>query len=395
MNDASPTTLAAAGTFADFGAAVRHEFALDFAAAHLNHGSFGATPRVVLAEQDRWRARMEREIGAFFMHDRPALLRAAAARLAAYIGAAGEDVVFVDNATTGAMAVLGSLTLAPGDEILVTSQTYGAVAKIARHVAARAGAQVAEAALPFPVEDPAEIVGAVTRALSPRTRLAVLDHIASPTAVAMPLAALIAACRAAGARVLVDGAHAPGMVPLDLPALGADWYTGNGHKWLCAAKGCAFLWARRPAQDGLHPAMISHGYGEGFVAEFDWTGTRDLSPALSLGAALDFRARYGDARIMAHNRALAGDAAQRLVRRWGTNTGMPPALAGSMTMVALPARFRGDQAAAVALRRRLWDEARIDVLILALAGNFWARLSAQIYNTMEDYDRLGSALDAL
>jgi isopenicillin-N epimerase len=293
------------------------------------------------------------------------------------------------------MAVLGSLPLRAGDEVLITSHTYAAVAKQARHLAARAGAIVVEAALPFPTEDASQLVAAVARALTPRTRLAVLDHVTSPTALVMPLAPLIAACRATGARVLIDGAHAPGMLPLDIPRLGADWYAGNAHKWLCAAKGCGFLWARREAQAGLHPAVISHGYGEGFLAEFDWTGTRDLSPFLSIGAALEFRDRHGDARIMAHNRALADAAARHLGERWGTRIGMPPALAGAMTMVALPRHFAGDQAAAIALRRRLWDEARIDVPILVHGGAFWARLSAQIYNTMDDYDRLAAAIEAM
>ncbi len=374
----------------EFGAAMRAEFALDFAAAHLNHGSFGATPRAVLAAQDEWRRRMERRIGAVFTYDLPLLLRAAAGRLADFIGAEAGDLVFVDNATTGVAAVLGSLRLGAGDEILVTNETYGAVRKAAQFLAQRSGAALIEADLPFPAESADAIGAALTPCLSPRTRLAILDHITSPTATIMPVATMAAACRGNGTKVLIDGAHAPGMVPLDVPGLGADWYVGNAHKWLMAPKGCGFLWARGEAQHELHPAVISHGFGNGFTAEFDWTGTRDPSPCLSVGAAIDFRARFGEARIMAHNRELAERAAVMLSRQWRMRRSTA-VLQGAMAMVALPPHLSGDQDAADRLRGSLWNEHRIDVPVISWYGSFWLRISAQIYNTMTDYERLARA----
>jgi isopenicillin-N epimerase len=223
------------------GAAIRHEWNLDPAFLTVNHGSFGATPRVVLAAEAAWRRRMEAQPTRFFAHELPAALRGAAARLAGFLGARGEDLVFVENATSGCNAVLRSLTFAPGDEILVLDHGYGAVVKAARHAAARAGARVVEAAIPFPGTDDDRVVASVTAALTPCTRLAVLDHVTSASALVLPLARMAASCHAAGVPVLADGAHAPGNIDLDVPAIGADWYAGNCHKWLCAPKGCGFL----------------------------------------------------------------------------------------------------------------------------------------------------------
>ena len=220
---------------------------------NVNHGSFGATPRVVLAAQSTWRRRMETQPGAFMARRLPAALRAAAAALGALTGGAAADIALIENATSGCNAVLHSLPLQQGDEVLILSHVYGAVRNIVRHVADRAGACVVEAPLPFPGTTAEGILSALAAALSPRTRLAVLDHITSPSALVLPVARMAALCRAAGVPVLIDGAHGPGQVALDLPAIGADWYVGNCHKWLMAPKGAAFLWAAPHRQAGLHP----------------------------------------------------------------------------------------------------------------------------------------------
>jgi isopenicillin-N epimerase len=372
----------------EFGQAVRHHWTLDWNATHLNHGSYGATPKPVLAAQDAVRQDMERAIGDFF-RQLPKRLRGGAAELGAYLGAEGKDIAFVDNATAGAQAVIGSLTLEPGDEILINDQTYNAVKNIVRHEAARSGAKVVEIVLPFPVEDDgSSIVEAFAAALSPRTRLVVLDHITSATAVVMPLERLTEAAHKVGALVFVDGAHGPGQVPVELGELGADFYTGNCHKWLCGAKGAAFLWAKPEHQAWLHPAVVSHGLGQGFTAEFDWTGTKDPSPYLSVPAALAFRQSFGDSRIKARNRELAEAAGAELARTWKTRLGAPPALAGSMRMIRLPI----DSGGAPETRLRLWERHRIDVPVNALAGGLWVRISAQLYNEPEDYRRLGRAV---
>lgn len=376
----------------EFGQAVRHFWTLDWSATHLNHGSYGATPKPVLAAQDVVRQDMERTIGDFFSRQLPRRMRSAAAELAEYLGAEPDDIVFVDNATAGAQAVLGSIELKPGDEILINDQTYNAVKNIARHEAGRAGARVVEVTLPFPVEDDGtSIVDALTAGLTDRTRLVILDHITSATAIVMPVERLVQACHAVGALVLIDGAHAPGQVALHLMDLGCDFYTGNCHKWLSAPKGAAFLWARREHQPWLHPPVVSHGLGQGFIAEFDWTGTRDPSSYLAVPAALSFRQTFGDSRIKARNRALAEEAGAYLAEAWKTRTGAPAALAGSMRMVKLPLA----SGAAPDLRLRLWQDHRIDVPVNALDGGLWVRVSAQLYNEMDDYRRLAEAVSRL
>ncbi len=373
----------------EFGQAVRHFWTLDWSATHLNHGSYGATPKPVLAAQDTVRQEMERTIGDFFNRQLPKRMRSAAAELAGYLDAETDDVVFVDNATAGVQSVIGSIELKPGDEILINDQTYNAVKNIARHEAARAGAKVVEVTFPFPVEDDGEsIVDAFKAGLSPRTRLALLDHITSATAVVMPVERLIAAAHDAGALVLVDGAHAPGQVNLDLPALGADFYTGNCHKWLSAPKGAAFLWAKRAYQPWIHPPVVSHGLGKGFVAEFDWTGTRDPSSYLAVPAALAFRQTFGDSHIKARNRALADEAGRYLAETWKTRLGSSASLAGCMRMIELPVKT----GTAPDLRLKLWQDHRIDVPVNALADGIWVRISAQLYNEMDDYRRLAAAI---
>ncbi|HEV3286510.1 MAG TPA: aminotransferase class V-fold PLP-dependent enzyme [Steroidobacteraceae bacterium] len=374
--------------------ASRDEWLLDPEVAFLNHGSFGATPRTVLAEQDRWRVRMERHPTHFMSEELPPALRAAAARLAAFVGARADDLVFAENATAGCNTVLRSLRLAPGDEILVTDHGYPAVRKAAEHAAARAGARVVEALVPFPLGDAAQVVAAVAARLGPRTRLAILDHVTSPTAVIFPLPELVAVCRPAGAPVLIDGAHAPGMLSLDVPSLGADWYTGNCHKWLMAPKGSGFLWAAPERQADTHPLVISHGFGQGFTAAFDWIGTRDPTAWLSVPAAIDFHERFGGARLRERNVALAREQATLLAQTWKTERGAPDALTGSMAAVRLPLREPATAERAQELRKKLFEDRRLEVPVTAFAGALWARISAHAYNRPADYARLAACFRA-
>ena len=367
----------------EYGRAVRGEWGLDPDFLTLNHGSYGATPLVVRAAQDEWRARLEAQPTRFFRAIYPAAIRAAAGELAAFVGAAAEDLAFVENATTGCNAVLRSLRLEAGDEILVLAHVYGAVRNTVRFVCERSGAVMVEVAVPFPRPVAEDITDAVAAAITPRTRIAVMDHITSASALVLPIREIVAACHARGVPVLVDGAHAPGHVDLDLTALDADWYTGNCHKWLNAAKGCAFLWARRDRQADLHPVTISHGYGQGFVAEFDWTGTFDPSAYLSVGAALAFHARLGGSALRARNAALAFAAARLVAGRLGTETGGGNAVSGAMGLVRLPVPAE----AVPAVRERLLALGT-DTPVHALGGAAWLRLSAQAYNEMADFEAL-------
>jgi isopenicillin-N epimerase len=368
--------------------APRSEWLLDPDVTFLNHGSFGATPRAVLVEQDRWRARMEQHPTGFMAYDLPAALRAAATRLAEFVGSADRDLVFVENATVGCNAVLNAFQLKAGDEILVTDHCYPAIRKAAEHVALRAGARVIEATMPLPLGDGASIVAAVGSRCGPRTRLAILDHVTSPTAVVCPIHELTSLCHSRGAAVLVDGAHAPGMLALDIPAIGADWYVGNCHKWLMAPKGSGFLWTSPARQADTHPLVISHGYGQGFTAEFDWTGTRDPSAWLAIPAAIDFHERLGGPSLRAHNTALARDAATLIAQRWRSERATPDPLTESMAAVRLPTSGAATLHRALELRRLLFDRHRIEVAINPFGGALWVRISAQAYNELRDYERL-------
>ena len=296
-------------------------------------------------------------------------------------------MAFVENATAACNAVLRSLTLAPDDEIVVLAHGYGAVLNTVRHVAARAGARVVEVPVPFPAMDEAALLASLRAALSARTRIAVLDHITSASALVLPVAAMAQACRAVGVPVLIDGAHGPGQVALDLPATGADWYAGNCHKWLMAPKGCGFLWARPERQAGLHPTIISHGLGRGFLEEFDWTGTRDPSAWLAVGAALDFHASLGGDALMARNAALAEHATALLARRLNTDRGPGGAFAAAMGTVRLPLAGAATPERALAVRAALLD-AGTDAPVQAIDGAAWLRLSAAAYNEAADYERL-------
>lgn len=372
----------------------RELFLLEAGISFLNHGSFGAVPRRVLEAADRWRRQMEANPDRFFREALPAALRRAAGLLGTHVHAREQDLVFVENATAGIDAVLGSVDLKPGDEILTSSHCYPAVRQAIRHACERTGGRMLEAEVRLPVQSESDLLVPLAERLGERTRLLVIDHIASPTGLVFPVAQLASLARARGARVLVDGAHCPGQIDLDIPALGADWYVGNCHKWLFAARGCGVLWAHSDAQPGLHPVAVSHAYGQSFTAEFDWTGTRDFSSWLAVEAALEFAGRIGGERIRDHNHRLAVQAAERLVRAWQTELDGPPELHAAMIGIRLPARLQNagppNHETAKQLMAQLLSEHQTVVAINPMSGSLWARVSAQIYNTLEDYERLAA-----
>ncbi|HLI20280.1 MAG TPA: aminotransferase class V-fold PLP-dependent enzyme [Stellaceae bacterium] len=373
-----------------WGIAARPAWGLDPAIAYLNHGGFGVTPLAVLEEQDRWRARIERNPSHFLTFEIDDASRAALVPVAAAIGAAADDVVFVENATSGLNAVLRSLDFEPGDEILITSLSYPAIRKAAYYTASRSGARVVEAKIDLPMTDERAILRAVSSRCGIRTKLAIFDHIASHSALVLPVATLTRLAHEAGARVMIDGAHAPGQIALDVPALGAEWYVGNLHKWYFVPRSCGFLWASAAARKLIHPLAISHGYGDGFRAEFEWTGTRDVTPGLAAPAALDFHRDLGGAALMARNVALAREAATLLARRWRTVTAGPLASFAAMATVRLPRDGNASGADANALMRELSERHGIAAAIVALEGALWVRVAAQAYNEIGEYERLAA-----
>ncbi|HEY6966442.1 MAG TPA: aminotransferase class V-fold PLP-dependent enzyme [Burkholderiales bacterium] len=373
-----------------FGRALRRRFPLEAGTAFVNHGSYGAAPRRVLAAAARWRALMERNPDRFMREILPGALRAAAARLAAFLHARADDLAFVENATTGVNAVLRSIELRRGDEILATSHAYGAVRQAIRECCRRTGARLVEARIVLPVPGLDDLIFPVQKAFSQKTKLLVLDHVASPTGLVFPVKRLARFARARGARVLVDGAHAPGQIALDIPALGVDWYAGNCHKWMFAPKGSGFLWARLGAQRGLHPPVISHGYGGGFTAEFDWTGTRDFSNWLSVPDGIGFLKELNSSKVRTYNHRLVTTAAVRIAEAWNTPVDGPAGLHGSMMAIRLPGRLQGREPAR--LMAELLRRNRVVVAVMQIEGELWARISAQAYNSAKDYDRLPASL---
>ena len=377
---------------------------LDPEAVYLNHGTVGVTPRRVLDAQQAMRSAIERQPARFMLRElmsldavppaRPTRMRAAAAAVAGFLGANGDDIVFVDNASTGVNAVLRSLRLQAGDEILVLDQAYGAVARTAAFVAREQGARVVTVALPFPADDESACVAAIEAAITPRTRIAILDHITSETALVMPLARMATLCRGAGVPVLADSAHAPGAIDVDIPALGVDWYAANLHKWAFAPRGCGVLWARPGRREGLHPGVISWGLDVGWHQEFDWTGTRDPTPFLCAPAGIAFMTGFlGVQAMREYNHGLAWRAAQRLCARWGLPWVTPEAMIGCMATVPLPARLGTSAADAARLKDWLLFERQIEAPIVARGEQLWVRVSAQVYNEDEDIERLATAID--
>ncbi|NJL43658.1 MAG: aminotransferase class V-fold PLP-dependent enzyme, partial [Pseudanabaena sp. SU_2_4] len=302
----------------------------------------------------------------------------------------GEDIVFVENATAGINAVVRSLSFVPGDLIVTTNHVYGAVRKTLEFVCQHTGAKLIEAQVPFPIRNEAEIVAAIATQLNPRVKLLAIDHITSPTALIFPVAEIIRLAKLQNIPVIVDGAHAPGMIPLHIESLNADWYVGNCHKWLFAPKGCGFLWTTPQKQKETHPTVISHGLGSGYCHEFDWTGTRDFSAWLAVTEAIAFARQLGFTQIYTHNHNLAVWAGQLLVHAWGGRTNTPSSTTGAMTTVQVPAKKStyGYQE----LHDYLWEFHRIEVPIIPFANRLWVRISAQIYNEPSEYRLLAEAL---
>lgn len=363
----------------------------------LNHGSFGACPREVFAEYQRLQAELEAEPVDFLHTARslPARLAGARDALAAFVGARRDDLVFVPNATWGGNVVARSLALAAGDEVLTTDHEYGAMERAWEFACGKAGARLVRAELPLPLGDPQEVVEAVWARVTPRTRVLALSHVTSPTALVLPVAGLVARARAQGILSFIDGAHAPGLLPLDLDALGADFYTGNCHKWLLSPKGAGFLHVRAAAQDLVEPLAVSWGWHADapgpsrFIDEHEWTGTRDPSACLAVPAALAFRHRHAWDDVSARCRDLALAARGALLAE--LRTAAPAAADPWLTqMVAVPLPPVDGARLGAALRGRHG----IEVPVTSHAGRPWLRVSVQAYNSQRDIDLLLDALRA-
>ena len=386
---------------------LKNHWPLDPKIAFLNHGSFGSCPLAVLDFQKALRDRMERQPVQFLVRDLEPMLDQARAALASFTGAQADDLVFVPNATSGVNTVLRSLPFAPGDEWLVTDHEYNACRNALEFAATRAGAKVVVARVPFPFQSDGQIEAAIMERVTPRTRLALIDHVTSQTGVILPVERLVKELAARGVDTLVDGAHGPGMVPLHLDQLGAAYYTGNCHKWLCAPKTAALLHVRADRQQFIHPLSISHGFTSPrtdrsrFQIEFGWTGTLDPAACLSVPEALRFMEKLvpgGWPEIMARNHALALDGRRILCQALEMAAPCPDECIGSMASVPLPDAGANERAAPPLYIDPLQDQllARhgIEVPVIPWPGfpKRLLRISAQLYNSREQWQLLAAAL---
>ncbi len=377
---------------------LRQHWLLKEDVAFLNHGSFGACPIPVLNEQQKWRANIEAQPIEFLGRRCEALLAFQRMQLGPRLGMGYEDFGFVTNATEGINAVLQSLKFKPGDELLTTNHVYNAVRKAMSYVAARSGATYREISIPLPLHTSSEIADAVINSLSDKTRLLVIDHVTSPTALVFPVQLISTQCRSRGIDIVIDGAHAPGMLSLDVTRQDAPFYAGNLHKWICAPKGSAFLWVNRNRQAEIHPAVISHHYQGGFEKEFGWQGTRDISGLLAIRSAMEFFDQFGWPRTLQHNHQLATWAQQMICQRWDTipMTPLDGRLIGAMATLRLPLRFGHlSEPQREILQSRLYNEFKVEAPLILWDNHAYVRVSCQIYNRPEDYQRLADAIERI
>jgi isopenicillin-N epimerase len=362
-------------------AQIRDEFLLDADVTFLNHGSFGACPRDVFACYQEWQLELERRPVEFLARRLEGLLADARSAVGAYVGADPDDLVFVQNATAGVNLAAWALDLQPGDEVLSTNLEYGALDLAWEHVCEHTRARYVRMPVTVPLAGADQAVEEIWSGVTDRTRALFLSHITAETALRLPVEELCSRARERGVRTIVDGAHVPGHIPLDLRALGADYYAGNCHKWLCAPKGAGFLYVRRELQRGIHPPVIGWGYKDEatFLARHEKQGTRDPSAFLTMPAAIDWLDAHDWESVRERCRTLAASAPGRL--------GLEPLGPAGLQMISmrLPKDARGD------LKERLYDEYRIEIPVFD--GSI--RASFQGYNDEHDLEALAAALSEL
>ncbi len=372
-------------------------FLLDPTVTFLNHGSFGATPRAVFEKYQWWQSELERQPVEFLGRRFNDLMREARAALAAYVNARADDLVYVPNATTAMNLVARGLPLQPGDEILASDHEYGAMDRMWRFLSRKTGVVYKRQPIPVPVTTAEDFVERFWAGVTSRTRVIFISHITAPTALILPVKEICRRARAAGILSIVDGAHALGQIPLDLTDIGADFYTSNAHKWLCAPKGSAFLYARTEVQKLVEPFSVSWGYeseqpsGSRFIDEQEWTGTRDPSAYLAVPDAIKFFQEHNWDAVRVQCHALAQYARERISALTGLAPLSPDSTEWYMQMVTLPLPLCD----AVELKKRMYDEFRVEVPIWVWQSKPWIRISIQAYNARADVDRLVEALARL
>ncbi|RLS92527.1 MAG: aminotransferase class V-fold PLP-dependent enzyme [Planctomycetota bacterium] len=372
-------------------------FPWDKSYTFLNHGSFGSSPYEVLAAQTAWRMEIEARPIEMLGRRVSQLLAPARAAVGKFVGVDPARLGFVVNATEGVNAVLRSIAWQRGDEIVVIDHVYNAMRQSIRRLADECGVVLREIVVPLPVAGPHEFADAIDAACNANTRMVLIDHITSPTALLIPVAQIVKRARARGILTLVDGAHAPGSIALSVDEIDADAYTANLHKWCCAPKGSAFLAVRGDLAARVHPLATSHPYHTGFVAEFDWQGTRDISPWLTTPAALAFFERFGWDNVRAHNHAMATWTQLFLCETWSATPLSPldGSMLASMAAVRIPAATQARFASPELLQACLYDMHRIEIPVIDWKGAWHVRVSCHLHTTPAMVERLACVILAL
>lgn len=374
---------------------MKDQFLLDPEVIYLNHGSFGACPKPVLDTYQHWQLELEREPAAFLARRAEGLLADARAALGDYLGCRADDVVYFSNPTTALNVVARSLNLKPGDEILSSNHEYGAMDRTWRFVCARRGAHYVQVPITLPLHEPQEVLEQLWGGVTDRTRVIFISHITSPTAIRFPVEALCAQAREQGILTIIDGAHAPGQIDLDLEALGADFYAGACHKWLCAPKGSSFLYARRDVQPLLAPLVVSWGWeaeepsASQFIDHHEWQGTRDLAAFLSVPTAIKFQEKNDWSAVRKHCHALGLELRQQLIELIGLPELTPSSEAWFVQMFAVQLPELDPKG----LQQRLWEQHKIEVVGHRWSGLPLLRISIQAYNDERDGVALINALE--
>lgn len=385
----------------------RHHWQLNPGVTFLNHGSFGATPTVVLTKQHELQAALESDPIRYLAPERelePKLdhVRSIIARL---VHCDPQDLAFVRNATDGVNAVLRSYPFQSGDEVVITDFGYNACNNVAKFAAENCGAVVRVASMPFPLQDPGQVIDAIKSQFNDRTKLLLVDHVTSATGLVLPIKQIVDAAKQRGTRVMIDGAHAPGMIDVDLESIGADYYTANHHKWLCGPKVSGFLWVRRELQREVRPTIISHGANRSrpnrsrFLVEFDWMGTFDPTPVLAMESSIEFLSSLmpgGFGALRDANHQLALQVRELLTDALGIEPPAPAKMIGSLVTLPLP-ELRSPPNGLDPLQKKLFDEHAIEVPVFAgpRSAPRLIRTSSHAYNHISEYERLAKVLAAL
>jgi isopenicillin-N epimerase len=369
---------------------------LDKGITYMNHGSFGARPKEVFEAQIALKKEFERSPIQFLDREGKERVQHARIIISQFLGCSEKNLGFIENATTGVGCVIQSLNLPVGSELVATNHVYNGVRQLLAAASERNDWTYREIEVQTPVHSPQQILDTVIDGFSDKTKLLVIDHVASITGVVFPVKELVLACKERGIAILVDGAHAPGMLDLNINQLSPDWYVGNLHKWVCGPPGAGFLWVNDAHLENIHPMTISHFYKQGFINEFDWQGTRDITSILCAAIAVQWGEKIGWKHIRNHNHSLAVSMQSKLIDAWKGESLSPSngSMIGSMATVQLPIGFPLVEKTVDAMQKWLYDQYQIEVPIMLWQDRTVVRISAQLYTELDDINRLINAVEA-